>query len=320
MITVIPYRGWTIKRNRIMNKLIISNWIKNLLAPAMKANGCPVEIRTSEDVIENLYYLSKQDSRGSRYIPLQYKRMIEKIVCGLFNSFFEYDDRTDVYFEKIGNVLVCTANVRLVVYGEDGSRKVVGHGFHSLSFDEVMPGIFMSEAERVSKWKSTVIGGAKSRALYDAGIGLEFYGDIFIPEEDAEGMNMDEPVKENIPEKKKKDDPVYTESGLPIPQPKKRKTKKVVEEEPLEDIKEKEPEDHKDEKKPIEAKEMSIDDARASVADCGNYSGMTLGEIYETAPKNLVFLMRNAKSDNIKKAATVIIKADKELSERFLSV
>ena len=73
-----------------MEKIIVKNWISNLLVPAMKENGCPSEIRTEEDVLTNLYYLSKEDGRGSRYIPLQYKRMIEKIVFGLFNTSFEY--------------------------------------------------------------------------------------------------------------------------------------------------------------------------------------------------------------------------------------
>ena len=122
----------------------------------------------------------------SRYIPLQYKRMIEKIICGLFNSGFVYRDKEDVYFDKIGDTLVCCANVFFVSYADDGTKKVLGHGFHCLSLDEVMPGIFMSEAERASKWKATVIGAAKSRALYDAGIGLEFYGDIYAPEENLE--------------------------------------------------------------------------------------------------------------------------------------
>ena len=170
-----------------MDKMMIKNWISNLLAPAMKENGCPSEIRTEEDVITNLFYLSKEDGRGSRYIPLQYKRMVEKIVFGLFNTAFEYSDKEDVYFEKIGDTTVCCANVYLVSFAEDGTKRVLGHGFHCLSLDEVMPGVFMSESERASKWKSTVIGGAKSRALYDAGIGLEFYGDVFTPEE-----NLDE--------------------------------------------------------------------------------------------------------------------------------
>ncbi len=289
-----------------MNKIIVNNWVKNLLAPAMKENGCPFEIRTAEDVISNLYYLSKEDSRGSRYIPLQYKRMIEKIIFGLFNSAFEYNDKEDVYFEKIGETIVCSANVRFVVYEEDGSKKVLGHGFHSLSLGEVMPGVFMSDMERASKWKSTVIGGAKSRALYDAGIGLEFYGDIFAPE-----INLDEHEVETKPVRSKeavKPKEVYTADGLPIPQPKRGRPKK--EEKALDVI-------QKDDSKK-EAPEMSLEVAKALSADCGNYTGMSLGEIYETAPKNLVFLMNNSGKEDIKKAATLIISKDQDLSERFL--
>ncbi|MBP3277427.1 MAG: hypothetical protein J6M44_00580 [Butyrivibrio sp.] len=300
-----------------MDKMMIKNWISNLLAPAMKENGCPSEVRTQEDVMNNLYYLSKEDGRGSRYIPLQYKRMIEKIVFGLFNTSFEYSDKEDVYFEKIGDTLVCCANVYLVSFAEDGTKKVLGHGFHCLSLDEVMPGIFMSESERASKWKSTVIGGAKSRALYDAGIGLEFYGDVFTPE-----INLDEnelPKEEKAAPKtsEKKEEKKYSESGMPIPKPK----KVIKESEPVKN--DKEPELPVVETKPeavadtSKTEDMSIEIARAISADCGNYAGMSLGDIYETAPKNLVFLVRNSKDENVRKAAKVIVCSDPELSEKF---
>ena len=62
---------------------------------------------------------------------------------------------------------------------------------------------------------------------------------------------------------------------------------------------------------------MSIEVARAISADCGNYAGMSLGDIYETAPKNLVFLARNSKDENVKNAAKVIVCSDPELKEKF---
>lgn len=376
-----------------MNKILTNNWIKNLLGPAMRENGCPSEIRTQEDVLNNLYYLSKEDGRGSRYIPLQYKRMVEKIVFGLFNTAFEYSDKEDVYFEKIGDTTVCCANVYLVSFAEDGTKRVLGHGFHCLSLDEVMPGVFMSESERASKWKSTVIGGAKSRALYDAGIGLEFYGDVFTPEENLDENELPKEVKAAPKASEKK----YSESGMPIPKPKKvvkesepeknelamkvgkkyfaihrcdegfdysfydlsyhlldggvlsnpslsikaaseeilkdaglsAETIKGVSFEDLEDRVQRvavitpDPELPVVETKPEtvaetpKAKEMSIEVARAISADCGNYAGMSLGDIYETAPKNLLFLVRNSKDERVKNAARVIACSDPELSEKF---
>lgn len=299
-----------------MNKILTNNWIKNLLAPAMKENGCSSEIRTQEDVLNNLYYLSKEDGRGSRYIPLQYKRMIEKIVFGLFNTAFEYSDKEDVYFEKIGDTTVCCANVYLVSFAEDGTKRVLGHGFHCLSLDEVMPGVFMSESERASKWKSTVIGAAKSRALYDAGIGLEFYGDVFTPEENLDEYEV--PKEEKSKAAPKASEKKYSESGMPIPKP-----KKVVKESEPETVVTPDPELPVVETKPEavsetpKAEEMSIEVARAISADCGNYAGMSLGDIYETAPKNLVFLVRNSKDENVKNAARVIVCSDPELSEKF---
>lgn len=298
-----------------MNSLI-NNWVK-FLAQAMKANGCPSEIKTEEDVLDNMYYLSKEDGRGSRYIPLQYKRMIEKIVCGLFNSTLEYNDKEDVYFEKIGNTVVCTANVRFVTYNEDGTSKVLGRGFHQLTLDEVLPGVFLSDAERVSKWKAMTLGGAKSRALYDAGIGLEFYGDIFMPEINLDENEITPEETKETSEKKRKVNPeaTYTESGMPIPQPKKGRPKKeaATTEAPVET-----PTTSVEDKKSSALEStMDINIAKAIKADVGNYAGMTLGQIYETAPKNLIFLARNSSSEEVVNAAKVIITSDPELSLRF---
>ncbi len=298
-----------------MEKILINNWVKNLLAPAMRENGCISEIRTPEDVINNLYYLSKEDNRGSRYIPLQYKRMVEKIVFGLFNTGFEYKDNEDVYFDKIGDTVVCCANVFFVSYLEDGSKKVLGHGFHCLSLDEVMPGIFLSEAERAAKWKATVIGAAKSRALYDAGIGLEFYGDIFAPLENIDEQDIvpDKEVKVNT-KKARSESHVYSKSGMPIPKPKREpsekdasgKKGKLSKELPL-----------SKEAGLLDEPGISLEVARSLKADCGTFAGMTLGEIYETAPKNLIFLQRNSNVDEVKKAAAVIISSDEELKAKL---
>ena len=381
-----------------MEKMLIRNWITNLLAPAMKANGCKAEIKTEEDVLNNLYYLSKEDGRGSRYIPLQYKRMIEKMVFGLFNTSFEYNDKEDVYFEKVGDVLVCCANVYLVSFAEDGAKRVLGHGFHCLSLDEVMSGVFLSEAERVSKWKSTVIGAAKSRALYDAGIGLEFYGDMFTPEENLDENDL--PKKEEVgpatkASEEKTEEKKYSESGMPIPKPKKAVEKKEPEPDKtelalkvgenrffaihkcddgfdytfydksykaldggvlenrilsikaateeilndaglsgeslkgisyidLEDRAQKAAAKASKEIPFVESKEeaedipdMELEVAKAIKADLGNFAGMTLGDIYETAPKNLAFLARNSEDVQIRSAATVIIHSDPELAEKF---
>lgn len=287
-----------------MNETILqNNWVK-FLGSAMKEQGCPVEIRTQEDVLQNLYYISKEDSRGSRYIPLQYKRIVEKLICGLFHSTLEYEDGKDVYFEEIDGIKVCCANVYWVTYDETGERKVLGHGFHALALNEVLSGVFMSNAERISKWKATCIGGAKSRALHDGGIGLEFYGDIFSPE-----INLDEEEVKPIEPKKKEPlekEHSFSADGMPIPAPKRGRKKKIEPVEVVEEvIKVEEPTD------------MSLEVAKSLSADAGNYAGMKLGDIYEMAPKNLIFLARNSKNPDIIHAATILIHADKELSEKY---
>ena len=293
-----------------MYEMIINQNYIEFLGKAMKENGCPNYIRSAEDVLKNQFYLSKEDIRGSRFISLQYKRILEKLILGMFNSSFEYKDREDVYFEKIGDVLICCANVYLVTYTQSGERRVLGHGFHSLSFDEVMPGQFLSESERISKWKSTVIGGAKSRALYDAGIGLEFYGDIFAPEE-----NLDDEEIIQASEKKKassKKDAMYSDDGMPIPAPRRPVAETSVV--PIAEV----PEADTVVEPEVEDV-MDLEIAKAIIADVGNYKGMTLGQIYETNPAFIIFLARKSLSPNVTKAAVTLINSDENLKAKYIA-
>ena len=71
------------------DNLLTKNWII-FLNQAMKENGCPHEINDVEGILANLRYLARIDDKGTSYMPLQYKRIIEKLVCGLFNSAFEF--------------------------------------------------------------------------------------------------------------------------------------------------------------------------------------------------------------------------------------
>ena len=292
------------------DNLLTKNWII-FLNQAMKENGCPHEINDVEGILANLRYLARIDDKGTSYMPLQYKRIIEKLVCGLFNSAFEYEDKKDVYFERIGEYTVCCANVYWVQYCDDGSRRVLGHGFHSISVDDVISSSFNDKASALAKIKATAIGSAKSRALYDGGIGLEFYGDVFMPElniDEKEGKAPAETKKISGSDHEEKD---YTASGLPNPTPKRGRKKKEAD--PV--ISEARESASAAESKPEPA--MSMEVARSLKADCGNFSGMTLGEIYENAPRALVFLVRNSSNTDVINAARMIIKSDAVMSERF---
>ena len=285
------------------------NWV-NFLAQSIKANGCTKPVVTTEDVLANLYYLSKEDSRGSRYIPLQYKRVLEKLILGFTNSILKYEDGKDVYFETLAGTQICTANVYWVQYQPDGSERVLGHGIHSLSLKEVLPNVFMSDEERASKWKSTVIGGAKSRALYDGGIGLEFYGDVFTPEENVD-ENDEQPAKETKAEEKevikgdteKSADPL---ANLPAPKPR-RKAKAAtapVVEPAAETVNTTEA---------TAEPEMALESAKRVISDAGNFKGQSLGDIYGSMPKNIIWLSQNG-GEMVKKAAKSIIASDPDLA------
>mgnify|MGYP004455192027 CR=1 FL=1 len=297
-------------------KKLLKNYV-TFLSTVMKENDCKKEIREAEDVLENLFYLSKEDGNGSRYIPLQYKRIVEKLICGMFNTAFDYDDKTDVYYDKIGDVTICCANVRWVQYAEDGSKKVLGHGYHAMALSEVFPGVFMSDEERVAKWKATVIGGAKSRALHDGGLGLEFYGDVYAPQDtDEKAVNKaaaEEPKKRG--RKPKAEEKTYSESGMPIPKPK-RAPAELPEAPHLPDegsFGEKENVSEPKEEHPG----MNIESARSVICDLGNYKGYKLGDIYNIAPVNLLYLVRRSRTKMVREAAEVIIRSDPELLKSY---
>lgn len=315
-----------------MEKLLTKNYV-TFLGKVMKKAGCTKDIREAEDVMSNLYYLSKEDGNGRRFIPLQYKRIIEKLICGMFNTAFEYNDKTDVYFEKVGDTTICCANVYWVKYLENGEKQVLGHGFHSLALSEIFSGVFMSDEERISKWKSTVIGGAKSWALYDGGIGLEFYGDVFAPEENLDEKEVSgsdaAPKKRGRPKKVKEEaaeeEKTYSESGMPVPKPKKEPDADIKKPEvpkmpdrssETDPVEEDEPEAAASETEKVNS-EMSIESAKNVIADVGNYKGIPLGKIYDVAPANIIYLVNRSDSIVVKDAALAIINSDPDLKDRY---
>ena len=330
-------------------------WLTALTRTA-RSNGYTGTFEKAEDVFSNLFYLSKEKADKTRFIPLHELRMIEKLACGLYNTAFEFDDKTDVYVEKIGPVLMCCANVRYVRYGENGEKRVLGHGFNAVPLSQVsVPGEFNpTDEQRVRYWKPQTIGGAKARALFEAGFGLEFYGDPMVLVEDTEEtpvpadpnatthiaeaiinaaeakeeaeketkpISDETPVKELakeeviLPSKPKKEIET-TATGLPVPQPKRGRgrPKKVVEPAAQATA----PVETAPEPKAEEGS-MELDKAKEVVADIGNFAGEKLGDIYEKDPRNIIFLMRNSTIELVKNAAKAIVLSDPVLAERFIA-
>ncbi len=310
--------------------MLTAGYLKELNTVAKK-NGCPIELKSAEDVCAHLYYLSKEGTKG-RYIPLREKKLVEKVITGEFNSALEFGP-DDIKYTNLNGTPICSATVRYVQYDKDGNKRVLGVGYHSLSLDQVFPGTFMASNERTALWSATVIGGAKSRALHEAGIGLEYFADIDEPD-------FSEIEKAEMEPTKKLEFTDTSESGLPIPPaPKKRGRKKVGEiekpavETPVEPASTPVPAKEAEEEviefvKPLEVtldeelpapetNSMSLDDAKNVVADIGNWAGEKLGTIYENAPKNIIFLARNSTVELVKKAAVLIIDSDNELKDRF---
>lgn len=313
-------------------KVMEENWIA-FLRTVMRKNGCSVEIRTIEDVMGNLTYLTQKTDMGGVFLPLQYKKIVEKLLFGFGKSAIEYD-KDDVYFENVGDITICTANVRWVLYGEDGEKVVLGRGTCSVNIDEIMPGEFKSAGERAAKMRATAIGKAKTRAYYDGGLGLELFGDI--PEVVAAD---DAPIKEETPKKEAKAtkveamgaeeikaEPEAEVSSLPTPKPKRvpkglkavkaeketpepvAETTEVPVPEKEETIKSSKP----DTPEPDED-ELTLEEALLVKADAGNFKGDTLEAILEILPRNIIWLTVNGKSERVRKAAALVKQSNDDL-------
>lgn len=157
---------------------------------------------------------------------------------------------------------------------------------------------------------------------------MECQGDI-VPE-DVKTENTDnDSDNENKRESIKKDsEKEYSQLGLPVPKPKrgKPKTEKTVEPTETMDNQINESEISESEYKTEIAEGyeetpegflMMLDLAKSQVSDIGNFKGMTLGEIYSTNPKHILFLIRNSNLERVREGAISIMKRDPELTRIY---
>ena len=59
--------------------------------------------------------------------------------------------------------------------------------------------------------------------------------------------------------------------------------------------------------------EMALESAKRVISDAGNFKGQSLGDIYGSMPKNIIWLSQNG-GEMVKKAAKSIIASDPDLA------
>lgn len=296
-------------------KTIIRKSYETELMNLINQNGGSCD--SPEDIWSNLKYLANKVTKFNDtllYLPLQIKKMLAYIV--------DPDYRIEYTVQKAENV--CT--VEAFFYWSD-KEYPAGKSFVKRFISQVYPDHAMTAEERESVFEATVRGLAASRAITDAGIGLQIYGDCFDmsldQQEETETSNQQQQEAEGkVPEIPSNNDKKQ--------QKREAAAKKTAKENAS--AKEKEENKTKPEEKPVEVPSVSsnepvteeetgsnetvdLTDALAQIADMGTFTGYPLGEILEKMPYNIAWLANNAAS-KVRSAARAIAMSDPNLAKK----
>lgn len=302
---------------------------ENLLMSKINENGG--HVTRPDEIWDNQQFLVKRVQRFEEevcYLPLPIKKML---------AYIHDPNRVIEYSLSMSDdgMLTCDAYVH---WSNTPEGTIAGRGQVSRYLDQIFPNNLISEHERKSVWNQSVISLAISRALTDAGIGMEFYGDCFdfsvdaleTDEMDASKSRVEESKVEKLPEvptanekkerrrnaqkekatekvssevaptqtnsvsaPEKVDVPEKVDTTTPVAQNTSAEKQTVPTEAP--------------------ATTLSLDQAKAIIADKGTYEGNELGRIYERAPRAIIWLYLNSDSADVKNAAGVLISQDEVL-------
>ena len=298
-------------------------------------------------ILNNLNYLVKSVSRYGEqkcYLPIDIKKMLALILAP--------DSRMDHVVEKgFDSDNTPWVKARASFYWNSESVQPDGIGEVIFRPHNIRQNDFLSEKERIELMEPTAIGAAKSRAITDAGIGLQFYyGDIEDPDlisiMNKDLVSKQETSGENPEKETKKAAPVSSPIAAQEPLPK--TTKKIdlseldidsmlsaldkeaqKENGSVSESKKSEvdnlPESNTPEKSELppeepvsEEKKVISDELKRAfevICDdaCGTLKGNALGSIYNKKPRQIIWISKNTQSDEVRKAAQCIIESDEKL-------
>lgn len=264
---------------------------------------------------------------STRFLPLPFKKMWfrSKNPHGAIRYSALSDSEEYVYVEA-----------RVYEDKTDPDEAYIGIGYADCTPDKCADNMSLTPIERHAYMLATARGLAASKALADAGYGLQFYGDLFDPEaiiaekqkneQEQSEFNVTELTPTSAPEAL----PQESESPSEEPAPKEKKTKKsdkskeesteqpVTVENPLEEapIEEEsiEPSSFTDTKTSSEdtselvdsepsveisssESKMSLEEAMGEVVTIGPLKGYKLGDALKSMPNYALYL--NGQKDNI---------------------
>lgn len=215
------------------------------------------------------------------YLPLQYKKIWFRAMNPTGNIRYTVLSDTEE---------ACTVEAKVYQDKNDMPDAYIGVGIAIATRNGCGDNTFMTPMELRVNMLQTARGLAASKALADAGYGLQFYGDLIDPET-AIAEKQQEEIAKNTFEAE-----TLPEAEAPKKARKPRATK-AVEEATLEPVTVSEPEPIPEpapipEIPSVEEKKstMSLEDARSQIATLGPLKDKTLGEIEGINPAYFVFL------------------------------
>lgn len=256
------------------------------------------QISSPDEIWSNIHRLASEGTNYGepfRYLSLNVKKMLAYIA----------DPRYRIEY-RVENVEE-TSTVEALFYWS-GETEPVGVGFARRNICQIFRNDSLTAEERMSYVEAAARGMAASRAITDAGIGLQFYSDLFdqkFEEMEAMDASMKNGTQKDLPK-------------IPTQDEKKAARYKAAEKKASADVSEKK-------ESPVEKKEkpslksdngekeavITLEDAKKAICDMGSYAGNPLGAIYGVNPRNLIWLINQG--SKVAAEAKVIVESDSEL-------
>lgn len=257
------------------------------------------QISSPDEIWSNIHRLASEGTNYGepfRYLSLNVKKMLAYIADPRYRIEYRVENAEE------------TSTVEALFYWS-GETEPAGVGFARRNICQIFRNDSLTAEERMSYLESAARGMAASRAITDAGIGLQFYSDLF----DQKFEEM-EAIDASMKNGTQKDLPV-----IPTQDEKKAARYKATEKKASADVSE-------NKKSPVEKKEKSspesgngeketsvitLEDAKKAICDMGSYAGNPLGAIYGVNPRNLIWLINQG--SKVAAEARVIVEGDSEL-------
>lgn len=320
------------------NTEILRNHYINLLSMKINAKGGRAEKPSAEAVFANIQLLAKEQvqfgDEKTYWLDINTKKMLARIIDPDVRLEYNVVERTKTDLA-----------IEARLYWSD-SETPAGIGFVKRSLSQMVTNDKNAEQIEV-EFEALVRGAAATRALTDAGIGLEFYSDGFDTLfNQLEGTEAEQQLERQLQGKKEQFDkavpPIPSAEELKAGKIKGKADKKTKEKEaektvdpktepttplpeetaikeesnptPVEDVSTHESDDTTTSQAETSVG-MTVDEAKMQIADIGNYAGQPLGLIFEANPRNLVWLVKNGSA--VADAARVIAETDERLAKHL---